>query len=167
MDFCFPSQAGNSTVIPPDFKYTREVTNLPKVKGEGLPRRYYKDLDNPLSKHPENISNLHANFVQAVAKAGKENFLGHRIMYDGVNGPATVAGPFVWQTYNEIAVRVANLGSGLVSMGLKPDAMVGFFSNNIPQWVIAEHACYMQGLITVPLYDTLGHEAVEYIVLHF
>jgi long-chain acyl-CoA synthetase len=118
-------------------------------------------VDNALSKHPDKITDLHANFVQAVAKGGKEPFLGHRTMHNGV------AGHFEWQTYNGIAVRVANLGSGLVHLGMKPDAMIGFFSNNIPQWVIAEHACYMQGMITVPLYDTLGHEAVEYIVVHF
>lgn len=84
--------------------------------------------------------------------------MGHRVVVEGK------AGPFEWQTYNEVFTRVKNLGAGLVHRGLKPDAMVGFFSINNPQWVIAEQACYMYGLCTVPLYDTLGAEAVEYIV---
>jgi long-chain acyl-CoA synthetase len=153
--WCFKSKA-----IPDDFQYTTEVQNIPQVEGEGRPRRYYQDTGE-LASVPDGILDLHQNFTQAVQKAGSKPFLGHRPITNGV------AGPFVWQTYDEVALRVKNLGAGLVYLSMRPDSMIGFFSNNIPQWVIAEHACYMQGMITVPLYDTLGHEAVEYIVVHF
>ena len=49
-------------------------------------------------------------------------------------------------------------------MGLEENANVSLFSINRPEWVIAEHACYVQSLVTVPLYDTLGPDAIEYIV---
>jgi long-chain acyl-CoA synthetase len=41
---------------------------------------------------------------------------------------------------------------------------IGLFSINRAEWIITEHACHRQGLCTVPLYDTLGDEAIEYIV---
>lgn len=32
------------------------------------------------------------------------------------------------------------------------------------QWTIAELACYTYSLVAVPLYDTLGAEAIDYII---
>ena len=33
-----------------------------------------------------------------------------------------------------------------------------------PQWTITELACYTYSLVSVPLYDTLGLEAITYIL---
>lgn len=41
---------------------------------------------------------------------------------------------------------------------------VGLYLKNCPEWVVCEQACNAFGFVTVPLYDTLGHEAVEYIL---
>lgn len=43
-------------------------------------------------------------------------------------------------------------------------SMIGLFSKNRYEWVIAEQACNSQGIVTVPLYDTLGADAVSYIL---
>jgi long-chain acyl-CoA synthetase len=75
-----------------------------------------------------------------------------------------VAGPYKWQTYNQVLERVLNLGSAFANLGLKANDNVGLFSINKPEWVIAEHACFTQGLVTVPLYDTLGPDAIKYIL---
>lgn len=32
------------------------------------------------------------------------------------------------------------------------------------QWTISELACYTYSLVSVPLYDTLGAEAIDYII---
>ena len=61
-------------------------------------------------------------------------------------------------------VAIISHRAGLSHLGLQPGAMVGLFSNNNTEWVVAEHACYMYGLTTVPLYDTLGVDAVEHII---
>jgi long-chain acyl-CoA synthetase len=84
--------------------------------------------------------------------------LGHREINNGV------AGPYVWESYNEVQKRVANIGSGLRKLGLNPKEPLGFFSINTPEYVIALLACYQYNFIPVPLYDTLGAEAIEYIV---
>jgi len=42
--------------------------------------------------------------------------------------------------------------------------MVGIWGRNCYQWVLAEQACNGQSLVTVPLYDTLGEEALDFIL---
>lgn len=41
---------------------------------------------------------------------------------------------------------------------------MGFYSKNLMEWVIASQACNLHGVVVVPLYDTLGADAVEMIV---
>jgi len=49
-------------------------------------------------------------------------------------------------------------------MGLNPKEPLGFFSINTPEYVIALLASYQYNFIPVPLYDTLGTEALKYII---
>jgi long-chain acyl-CoA synthetase len=41
---------------------------------------------------------------------------------------------------------------------------LGIFSKNREEWIISELAGISQGITTVPLYDTLGPESVEYVI---
>lgn len=43
---------------------------------------------------------------------------------------------------------------------------VGLYFVNRPEWLVVDHACSAYSLVSVPLYDTLGPEAVRYIVNH-
>ncbi|KRZ94465.1 Long-chain-fatty-acid--CoA ligase 5 [Trichinella sp. T8] len=74
--------------------------------------------------------------------------------------------PYVWMNFNDVIRRCNNLAQGLLSLGLKPggESFVGLYSINRPEWTIAEHACYAYSMVVVPLYDTLGKEAVSYII---
>ena len=51
----------------------------------------------------------------------------------------------------------------LISLGLSSNQAVGLFSINREEWCITEQACFASGLVTVPLYDTLGEKAIVYI----
>lgn len=59
---------------------------------------------------------------------------------------------------------ITQLGSGLVRLGLAPGSFVGIFSQNRAEWVVAEQACHAYSLVPVPLYDTLGDDAVQFIL---
>ncbi|XP_003380550.1 lonCoA ligase 5 [Trichinella spiralis] len=78
--------------------------------------------------------------------------------------------PYVWMNFNDVIRRCNNFAQGLLSLGLKPggESFVGLYSINRPEvcetWTIAEHACYAYSMVVVPLYDTLGKEAVSYII---
>uniref|UniRef100_A0AAR2L6B1 Arachidonate--CoA ligase n=1 Tax=Pygocentrus nattereri TaxID=42514 RepID=A0AAR2L6B1_PYGNA len=86
------------------------------------------------------------------------------------NGPCVGARkpkkPYEWLSYSEVAERAANLGSALLHKGHSKtgDQFIGIFAQNRPEWTIAELACYTYSLVPVPLYDTLGTEAIDYII---
>ncbi|KAH6560181.1 hypothetical protein BASA60_000380 [Batrachochytrium salamandrivorans] len=138
--------------------YTKVSSTDVAKPGEGKAHRYYKAAEGPVASLLPNISTLQDVMLHSVSESGNKPFLGRRVMTNGV------AGPYVWESYNEVMQRIKGLGAGLVKRGMGENVNVGLFSINRPEWVIAEHACYMYGAITIPLYDTLGEEAIEYIV---
>ncbi|KAK5865839.1 hypothetical protein PBY51_020078 [Eleginops maclovinus] len=74
--------------------------------------------------------------------------------------------PYEWQTYKEVADRAEHVGSALLHRGHSNtgDKFIGIFSQNRPEWTISELACYTYSMVAVPLYDTLGIEAIGYII---
>lgn len=74
--------------------------------------------------------------------------------------------PYRWLSYKQVSDRAEYLGSCLLHKGYKPsqDYFVGIFAQNRPEWIISELACYTYSMVAVPLYDTLGAEAVIYII---
>nr|KAF6321968.1 acyl-CoA synthetase long chain family member 5 [Pipistrellus kuhlii] len=74
--------------------------------------------------------------------------------------------PYRWLSYKQVSDRAEYLGSCLLYKGYKPsqDQFVGIFAQNRPEWIISELACYTYSMVAVPLYDTLGAEAVIYII---
>ncbi|XP_030058592.1 long-chain-fatty-acid--CoA ligase 5 [Microcaecilia unicolor] len=74
--------------------------------------------------------------------------------------------PYRWLSYKQVSDRAELLGSGLIHKGCQPSPSqyVGIFAQNRPEWVIAEFACYTYSMVCVPLYDTLGPEAITFIV---
>jgi long-chain acyl-CoA synthetase len=135
-----------------------EVPNSPDILGEGKPRRTAFSSDKLVERVPSGVTTLFDNFKKGVEISGDKPCFGRRIIKD------KVAGPFVWQTYKEVYQRTLNIGAGLVHRGLARESMLGIFSINRPEWVITEQACNGYGYITVPLYDTLGAEAIEFII---
>ncbi|KAL4841854.1 hypothetical protein H8958_017144 [Nasalis larvatus] len=74
--------------------------------------------------------------------------------------------PYRWLSYKQVSDRAEYLGSCLLHKGYKSsqDQFVGIFAQNRPEWIISELACYTYSMVAVPLYDTLGPEAIIYIV---
>lgn len=74
--------------------------------------------------------------------------------------------PYQWLSYQQVLDRAEHLGSGLIHKGCKPSQkqFIGIFAQNRPEWVISEFACYTYSMVAIPLYDTLGPEAIVYIV---
>ncbi|XP_069872501.1 long-chain-fatty-acid--CoA ligase 1 isoform X2 [Dipodomys merriami] len=74
--------------------------------------------------------------------------------------------PYEWLSYKQVAELAEYIGSALIQKGFKAssDQFIGIFSQNRPEWVITELACFTYSMVVVPLYDTLGTEAITYIV---
>ncbi|KFM24599.1 Long chain acyl-CoA synthetase 4 [Auxenochlorella protothecoides] len=139
------------------FAYLAEV-GPPSPAADGRPEtgpeyrvRVAKDGP-PTVKDINTLSDL---FSHSVSRFGDKNCLGKR----------TKEG-YSWRTYSQTAREVAAVGSALVAAGLAPGGRVGVYGPNAPEWMITMQACNRQGFYCVPLYDTLGESAVEYIVKH-
>ncbi|XP_021673878.2 long chain acyl-CoA synthetase 7, peroxisomal isoform X1 [Hevea brasiliensis] len=125
----------------------------------------YRSVRSPMKlitrfpNHPA-IATLHDNFVHAVETFQDYKYLGTRIRPDG-----TVGG-YTWMTYGEVGTAREAIGSGLYHHGIQNGASIGIYFINRPEWLIVDHACAAYSYISVPLYDTLGPDAVEYVVNH-
>ena len=69
-------------------------------------------------------------------------------------------------TQKQVLAQSKTFASGLVKKGAQtnPDQFVGIFSQNRVEWKVTEQACNSYSMAIVPLYDTLGQEAIEHIV---
>lgn len=81
------------------------------------------------------------------------------------------AGDYVWMSYAECWERAIHFASGLRGLNLCPGnnpdfkgGMLGFYAKNRLEWSIGMRACYRQGIVGVPFYDTLGPDAVQYVI---
>jgi len=74
--------------------------------------------------------------------------------------------PYEWLSYSQVFSNVEGIGSAIANAGLKKQDKVGVFGANSPEWMTAMQACNRMGYVTVPVYDTLGHNAVEFILNH-
>eukprot|EP00249_Psilotum_nudum_P002233 c15163_g1_i1 orf=1-981(-) len=99
-------------------------------------------------------------FNCSVKKYPDNKMLGHR---DIVNGKA---GKYVWKTYQEVYYQVIDIGSAIRASGVGPGGRCGVYGPNCPEWVIAMEACNGHSIICVPLYDTLGTNAIDFIIHH-
>ncbi len=43
---------------------------------------------------------------------------------------------------------------------------IGIMAQNRTEWMITDLVCSVQSYVSVPLYDTLGHDAARYIIQH-
>ncbi|KAL3657503.1 hypothetical protein V7S43_017641 [Phytophthora oleae] len=112
----------------------------------------------------EDEMTLHHNFVRGCSiDNGERPLYGRR----GVDPETGKAGAYEWLSYNQIKTRMERVASGLKAVGqLKRQDLVGVFSKNQLEWCLVGHACDRMSYVLVPLYDTLGPDAVPFIVNH-
>ncbi|GAB4853943.1 eukaryotic long-chain fatty acid CoA synthetase (LC-FACS) [Ancistrocladus abbreviatus] len=99
-------------------------------------------------------------FSASVKRNPSSPMLGYRQLTNGK------AGPYVWLTYKEVYDTAIQIGSAIRTRGVNPGDRCGIYGSNCPEWIIAMEACNSQAITYVPLYDTLGANAVEFIINH-
>jgi long-chain acyl-CoA synthetase len=157
--------------VPDNADLRRQALEVPGTKRAGQTAHYrnaifgYVDLNTPGA-----LTTLPEVFDSGYALSKDLTFLGHRPLAS--KRPLKYADHYVWQTYAQVDKRRRNLGSGIhalfengtVGGGELPT--VGLWSTNRPEWVVIELALNAYAKVGVSLYDTLGDEAVEYIIDH-
>ncbi len=53
---------------------------------------------------------------------------------------------------------------GLYSLGIRKGDRVAILAGNSPEWTLADAGCQFAGVIDVPIYTTLTHESIRYIL---
>eukprot|EP00250_Pteridium_aquilinum_P007552 c1723_g1_i1 orf=521-2539(-) len=99
-------------------------------------------------------------FSVSVKRNPDNKLLGHREIDNGR------AGAYVWLTYQEVYDQALKIGSAMRACGINPRDKCGVYGANCPEWAIAMEACNGHSVSCVPLYDTLGATAVEFIIKH-
>ncbi|XP_068439860.1 long-chain-fatty-acid--CoA ligase 5 [Clinocottus analis] len=115
-----------------------------------------EDNNNLMSCYHADATTIYEVFQRGLRVSGNGPCLGYR----------KKGRPYQWLKYKQVSDRAEHLGSGLLHKGLKPnsDTFIGIFAQNRPEWIIAEQACYTYSMVAVPLYDTLGAEALVFII---
>jgi len=67
-------------------------------------------------------------------------------------------------TYKELGEQVEIMTNALADLGLKAGDKIAILSNNRPEWPISDFSIFCLGAITVPVYQTLPPNQIEYIL---
>ncbi|KAK8488581.1 hypothetical protein V6N11_037859 [Hibiscus sabdariffa] len=154
----------SSSSSPPFFVDQQYSVVLPEKLQTGK-WNVYRSARSPMKllgrfeDNPE-IGTLHENFVHAVETFRDYKYLGSRVRVDGT------VGEYKWTTFGEVATAREAIGSGLRYYGMEQGACVGLYFINRPEWLVVDHACAAYSYISIPLYDTLGPDAVKFVVNH-
>ncbi|KAG8592111.1 hypothetical protein GDO81_000411 [Engystomops pustulosus] len=128
-----------------------------EVKGhENARRSTMLDNDEVITYYYDDVRTVYEVFQRGLRVSNNGPCLGHRKPNQ----------PYQWISYKEVSDRAEYLGSALLHRGCKPSSeqFIGIFAQNRPEWIITELGCYTYSMVAVPLYDTLGAEAITYII---
>ncbi len=75
-----------------------------------------------------------------------------------------LTGNWVSVTWNEFSENILKAAAALSALGVKEHEPIGYYSQNMPQHLIADYAAYANRAIVVPMYATSTVEQVQYIV---
>jgi long-chain acyl-CoA synthetase len=113
----------------------------------------------------DNVKTLVHAFKRCVKIRPEKEFLGSRD--DSKEGR-----PYIWMTYKQCDDFVTNLARGFIGLGMMPEVeaegrswkFMGIYAKNRPEWVLTDLACSSIGGTTIAFYDTLGPQAIEFVI---
>jgi long-chain acyl-CoA synthetase len=107
------------------------------------------------------VRTLHDVWESALERHAKEKCLGTR-----GGEPTSAPGAYAFNTFEDVGRERAALSAAFAAFGIRAGAKVGLYSINCPEWVSLESAMTRSSVVSVPLYDTLGPDAVKFICNH-
>ena len=69
-------------------------------------------------------------------------------------------------TWSESADACRRIASALLGLGLSPGDKVAILAKNSAEWILADIAISMAGLISVPIYPTAGASTIAHVLQH-
>lgn len=73
-----------------------------------------------------------------------------------------------WQTYSyyDVEQQARRIATGLQDQGYAIGDRIAILAKNSAEWVIADIAIMMAGMISVPIYATAGTDTIDYVLKH-
>ncbi|KAJ2843916.1 medium-chain fatty acid-CoA ligase faa2, partial [Coemansia erecta] len=111
-----------------------------------------------MTRNKKGVENMHENFLNGMMCAGEDApCFGFRPIDEDGN-----VGQYRWFSYKHVKETATEIGSGLSKLGIRTKDCIGIFSPNRIEWSYIEHATYIYDFISVPMYDTLGVDAIKH-----
>lgn len=119
--------------------------------------------ESQLHSAPEGMENLKDLVLHCKTRFPNNNFIGTKQSNE----------EYTWQTYRECIDTAQAFGGALLEKNLVPTIkeyqnlelrFLGVYSKNRGEYLITDLAAMLYGITTVPIYDTLGPEALDFIL---
>ncbi|KAI0357386.1 acetyl-CoA synthetase-like protein [Trametes cingulata] len=158
-------------LLPAGADYHKQSIAVPGTERPGQTAIYrHSQFELVTLDTPGVFTNLIEVYDEGLRRSKGGPFLGHRPVLS--KKPLQYANYHVWQSWPEVDARRRALGSAVHKMfqsgelgGGELDT-VGIWSKNCPNWLLVDLAMQAYGKVSVPLYDTLGADSVEYVINH-
>ncbi|EKM82807.1 hypothetical protein AGABI1DRAFT_82536 [Agaricus bisporus var. burnettii JB137-S8] len=156
---------------PDNLPFDRQSIPVPGTKRPGQTAHYRNALWGFIDENTPNHFVTLDQIFEGGLKTGREReFLGYRPILS--MNPLKFADQYEWLTWGDVDNKRRYVGSALHSLFSKGEVgggeheTVGIWSANRPEWQILDIAMQNYKKVSVSLYDTLGKDAVEYIINH-
>lgn len=148
--------------VPKSNQYGFMMDGGEKKKGETQVMRFGGSPEKLVTNF-RGMTNLKDIFELNTKTSPQKPFLGTR---------SKTTGDYHWKTYSEVYDCSKAVADYLIHHEMCPRIeneegsfrFLGIFSKNREEWAITDFGCIVAGITSVPLYDTLGQESIEYII---
>eukprot|EP00923_Selenidium_pygospionis_P031859 GHVN01056304.1.p1 GENE.GHVN01056304.1~~GHVN01056304.1.p1 ORF type:complete len:686 (+),score=98.62 GHVN01056304.1:273-2330(+) len=118
------------------------------------------------------VHHMWGAFLRGARKSKNQPCLGERKK----RADGTLDADYTWKTFAQVEELALSFGAGLCKLGAnetlffddevvaKEARFVGLMSKNRMEWHVTDLACGAHNLCTIPLYDTLGDSALQFIL---
>lgn len=146
---------------------TEEENSTPIIRRKG----YDKKLVNGVLCNGQ-VSTIHGLMKWAAEKYKQKRLHGVRVLEEietkeiqTPDGPKTWYTPVfretgIWYSYEEVYRQIQILALHLVHLKLKPGDRAAIYLPTCQEWFLFAHACFLQKIQVVTIYDTLGEDAL-------
>jgi len=161
-------------LIPTETKplVTGKLVGEKKAGQTQLLRNAHLKADDDLVKDFRGMHTLKEIFLKNSKEMAEKPFLGSRAKLIGEGGAVTY-GEYQWKNYREIHEAAHGFAGYLMKNDLCPQVtneegkfrFVALYAKNREEWVTADLGAMLTATTVVTLYDTLGHESIDYILM--
>jgi long-chain acyl-CoA synthetase len=117
-----------------------------------------------VEQNPPDLQTMQKFTLNFFEKYSDRLYVGQRDLLDPVK--ETYGKEFHFITYKEAEIRCKNFGAGLFKMGYDVGKTLGVYAANSAEWIHAIDASSLYGFVIVSLYDSLGPDALHYLLGH-